>query len=103
MADRLEQLRKLHQTDPQDPFVTYGIAMEHCKRNEHEEAIRWLDQTLTLDKHYCYAYFQKGRILSETSQTEDAVTALRAGMQAAQEAGDDHAHAEISQLLEEVG
>ena len=38
MTNRLEQLRQLHNNDPTDPFVTYGIALEHGKAKDLEQA-----------------------------------------------------------------
>ncbi|MFA9477253.1 tetratricopeptide repeat protein [Phycisphaerales bacterium AB-hyl4] len=102
MTDRLTQLRKLYDVDPKDPFVSYGIALEHAKQGETDEALRWLDQTLTIDAQYCYAYFQKGRLLSEVGRDEEAKAALREGVQQAQQAGDAHAASEISELLASI-
>ncbi len=99
MPDRLEQLTKLHEADPRDPFCTYGIALEHAKADRHDEAIRWLDQTLTLDPQYCYAYFQKGRLFIERGDETVARDVLNQGIQAAVNAGDEHARNELSELL----
>ncbi|MEX1015717.1 MAG: tetratricopeptide repeat protein [Phycisphaeraceae bacterium] len=99
MSDRLTQLRKLYDVDPHDPFVSYGIALEHAKQGETDEALRWLDQTLQTDPQYCYAYFQKGRLLSELGRTDDAKAVLQAGVTQAQQAGDAHAASEIGELL----
>ena len=99
MNDRLAQLQKLHAADPADPFLTYGIALELAKAGDEEDAITWLDKTLALDAQYCYAYFQKGRILADLGQTEQAKDVLEAGIRAATAAGDTHAASEIQGLL----
>ncbi len=102
MTDRLEQLEKLHDADPGDPFVTYGIALEHFKAGDHDAAIEWLDQTLGLDPHYCYAYFQKAKVLSDRGDDDEAREVLERGIQAAAEAGDDHARGEMAELMESI-
>ncbi|MEX0746080.1 MAG: hypothetical protein WD118_10810 [Phycisphaeraceae bacterium] len=99
MTDRLSQLRKLYDIDPNDPFITYGIALEHANQGEVDEALRWLDQTLQIDAQYCYAYFQKGRLLSDAGRDDEAKAALREGVKQAEQAGDAHAASEIGELL----
>ncbi len=97
---RLEQLTKLYGLDPKDPFLTYGIALEHTKTGAYQEAIKWLDKTLELDGNYFYAYFQKGKALSALGEEDDARAVLEKGMAAAKAKGDMHAHGEMQGLLE---
>lgn len=99
MSDRLTQLQKLHAADPQDPFCTYGIALEHAKAGAVDEALIWLDKTLTLDAKYCYAYFQKGKMLAKKGQTDQAKDVLQAGLKASQGV-DAKASSEIAALLD---
>lgn len=99
MSDRLEKLRNLFNADPTDPFVTYGIALEHGKAERFDEALEWLDRTLGLDEHYLYAYFQKAKMFSELGQDDEARAVLGKGMKMAQAAGDDHARSEMAELL----
>ncbi len=100
MSPRLTQLHKLHAADPGDPFLTYGIALEHGKTGALDDAIAWLDKTLAIDATYCYAYFQKAKMLDEKGETEAARAILQQGMKAAQAAGDGHAASEMMTLLE---
>ncbi|QQE10757.1 hypothetical protein JD969_14790 [Planctomycetota bacterium] len=100
MSDRLNQLKTMYEADPTDPFVPYGIALEYAKAEAFETALEWLDKTLKLDKHYCYAYFQKGKMFSELGEEEDAKKVLELGVKMAVEAGDQHAASEINDLLE---
>lgn len=102
MPTRLEQLQKLHAADPKDPFCTYGIALEHAKAQQFDEALRWLDATLAVDPRYCYAFFQKGKVLAEMGQTDAAKAVLEQGIATAQAAGDAHARDEITALLDSL-
>lgn len=99
MTDRLAQLTKLHEADPADPFLTYGIALEHAKTEDFAQAIVWLDRTLEVDGNYCYAFYQKARALSELGDDEAARKVLVEGMAAAVRARDDHARSEMAELL----
>lgn len=103
MSDRLTKLQALFDADPTDPFVTYGIALEHAKMDRLDEAIEWLDRTLGLDEHYLYAYFQKAKLLSELGRDDEARAILTQGMTAAKQAGDDHAHSEMTELMGSFG
>lgn len=106
MTQRLEQLRKLHAADPQDPFCTYGIALEIAKTGDLDEALAWLDKTIGLDETYCYAYFQKGKLLGEAGQTDEAKAVLVAAITKARSIPNNpeaaHAAEEMTGLLESL-
>lgn len=106
MNQRLEQLRKLHAADPKDPFCTYGIALEIAKTGDYAQAISWLDKTLALDPHYCYAYFQKGKLLDESGDTDQAKAVLADAIKLASSISNNpdaaHAAQEMMALLESM-
>jgi tetratricopeptide (TPR) repeat protein len=105
MSDRLNQLTRLHQADPADPFCTYGIALEHAKAGRTQEAIAWLDKTLAIDANYCYAYYQKGRLLAEAGREDEARAVLRHGIATGRKHGSPdsiHAAEEMTALLETI-
>jgi tetratricopeptide (TPR) repeat protein len=106
MTTRLDQLVKLHQADPKDPFCPYGIALEHAKAGELDEAIQWLDKTLAIDAAYCYAYYHKARLLIEKGDGKTARRTLQSGMQTAIRINTPEArkaHEEMAGLLETLG
>ncbi len=98
MADRLQQLLKLYEADPEDPFCSYGIALEHAKAGRVDDALAWLETTLRVDPNYAYAHYQRARILSESGRIEEARQAVRDGLAAADRAGDGHAADELNTL-----
>jgi len=98
MSDRLAQLIKFHEQDPDDTFCTYGIAMEHAKAGAHDEALSWLDKTLRINPDYAYAHYQRAVRLSELGRTEDAKAAITEGLAAAQRSSDTHAAEELTEL-----
>lgn len=99
MSDRLEKLIKLHDADPDDPELTYMLAMEHSKLERLDEALRWLDRTIELDPHYHYAYFQKGKMLAALNRDTEARQAIQRGLDQANTAGDAKASGELAELL----
>ncbi len=102
MTERLEQLLKFFEADPQDAFCSYGIALEYAKSGRPDEAIRWLDQTLQIDPNYCYAFYQKSKILADTGDITAARRVLEDGMAVAQRVADEHAYSEMAELNESL-
>lgn len=99
MTDRRDQLKKLYDADPNDPFVTYGLAMEDVKAGDDVGALAWLDKTLDLDAGYCYAYYQKGLALGRQGKPDEAKAAVEQGIARAKAVGDAKATAELEELL----
>ncbi len=99
---RLQKLTRLLEADPNDPFVLYGIAQEHAAGGDHAQAIAFYDRCLAADPSYCYAYFHKARSQQALGDDAAAAETARAGIKAAQAAGDAQALGELSGLLDEL-
>ena len=102
MTDRISQLRNLLESEPDDTFCLYGLAMEYVKAGQHDRAIAHFDLTTEIDPNYCYAYYHKARCLLDIGQSEDARTTLLQGLERARDCGDVHAEGEISALIEDL-
>jgi tetratricopeptide (TPR) repeat protein len=102
MPDRLPQLLQLHDADPADTFVTYGIGIELMNADKPGEALPWFDKTIQLDRSYHYAYFQKARALSAIGEDTAAIEAATAGLTVAQQDGDAKAAGELEALRDEL-
>ena len=96
---RLAQLEALLSKDPRDPFLMYGIALEHKKAGRLTDALAWLDKTLATDPAYCYAYYQQGQIHEALGDSGAAGAAYQRGLGAARAAGDAHAVSELQAAL----
>jgi len=103
MSERLEKLHKLLERDPNDPFVLYGIALEHKKLGDANSAIEFLDRTIAADSGYCYAYYQKGQVQEMLGDAAAARETYQKGIAAAKSKGDDHAAGEIEAALAMLG
>jgi len=88
------------QREPDDVFITYGLAMELVKEGRMDEAMQRFDRVLQLDPAYTTAYFQKGSALLSHGRLDEAVAVLQSGIAAARKAGDHHAADEMGALLE---
>jgi tetratricopeptide (TPR) repeat protein len=96
----IEQLKRLYEADPTDPFAPYALAQEYAKQGDHGRAVEHYDRCLALDPDYLYAYFHKARSLEAAGRVEDAAAALRAG--AARAGGDAKARDEMAAYLREL-
>jgi predicted Zn-dependent protease len=99
---RKQQLEELLREDPDDPFLRYGLAMEHVSAGDDAGAVDRFRELLAAAPEYVAAYHQAGQALVRLGREDEARDVLRAGMAAAQKAGDAHAHGEMSGLLESI-
>ena len=99
-GQRLQQLLKMLEREPNDAFVLYGIALEYKKANDPAQAIEYLDRVIRADPGYCYAYFQKGQVQESRGDLEGAKRTYRDGISAAKQKGDAHAQGELEGALQ---
>jgi tetratricopeptide (TPR) repeat protein len=100
--DRLAKLLALVDLDPRDTFCLYGVAQEYARRGEVAQAVAWYDRCIDVDPNYCYAYFHKAKALEEADRIDEAVAALRLGLERAKTSGDRHAASEIAGYLDSL-
>ena len=100
--DRLQQLLGMLETEPDDAFCLYGIAQEYAVRGDHERAESFFTRAIEADPDHAYAHFHLARSLMALDRTQDAVTTLKNGLQAADRSGDGHATAELQDFLDEI-
>lgn len=98
----LEQLQRLLEADPDDAFVLYSLAQEYARLGRWTDAIAHYDRCLAVVPLYCYAYYHKARVQSQTGDLVGASATIRLGLDAARQAGDAHAAAELQALLDSL-
>ncbi len=99
---RRAKLERLLQTNPNDAFLTFALAMELAKEGQFDQAVTQFDRVLALDAAYIPAHFQKGNTLLAAGRPHDARTALQAGISTAARSGDAHAAAEMQAVLDSI-
>lgn len=70
--DRLKYLLQLHQEQPNDPFLVYGIALEYKKTASNETAA-YFDLLLTSFPDYLATYYQAAEYFAEKGSYEKAL------------------------------
>lgn len=100
---RLERLQKLAAAEPNDPFVQYGLGMELMSTEQWAAAIEAFDRVLSLDPKYEGAHLQKGKSEIKLGRRDAARQTLRAGLDAAHAAHDEHAADQLREVLAALG
>lgn len=101
--DRLETLKKFVETNPSDCFARYGVAQEHLKRGEHEQAIGQFTKIFEINPDYQAAYYHAGKAYEKLGRKQEALTTYRKGIEVASRSGDQHAQSELQAALDELG
>lgn len=102
MADRLKSLLKLYEKDPNDSFVSYGIALEYISLKEYETAEKYLSSLLTANPDYVPAYMQLAQIKEKLNSFDEAASLYKKGIKTARDQGDTHAANEMEEFLNEL-
>jgi hypothetical protein len=102
MPSRREQLEHLLAADSKDPFLRYGLAMEHGREGDDAGLVNGLLSLVQDSPEYVPAYFHVAQGLLRLGRTEEARSLLRNGIAQAQRAGDPHAAEEMNGLLETI-
>jgi tetratricopeptide (TPR) repeat protein len=95
-------LVKLIAAKPDDPFPRYGLAMEHKKLGQHEEAVRAFDELTRVHPSYVPAYLMFGNLLEALGRAGQAAEVYGRGIEAARAAGNDHALGELQAARDAV-
>jgi len=98
---RMEQIEALLADDPADPFLRYGLAMEHASAGNDTAAVDQLSR-LIADSPYVPAFLMAGQILNRLNRVDEACDVLRRGIAAAKEQGNSHAEGEMAALLASI-
>jgi tetratricopeptide (TPR) repeat protein len=84
VMNRLAYLLELQKEQPDDPFILYGIALEHQKNNDPETAA-YFDQLLKEFPTYLPSYYQAASCFAEAGASEKALFIYDKGIKLAQD------------------
>src|SRR5947207_608463 len=100
MSSRRQRLQEMLAHDPDDPFLRYGLAMDYAGAGEDGAAAKEFADLLRVAPDYVPAYLQAGQVLARLGRDDEARAVYRAGVTAAQRAGDAHAAGELQGFLD---
>ena len=100
--DRIAMLNDILAQNPDDAFARYGLAMEHSKAGQTDQAMAEFQRLLTTHPDYTAGYFMAAQTLSAAGRMDDAKKMLLDGIASAQKTGNAHAQAEMEAMLAEL-
>lgn len=101
---RIDKIRAMLQDDPLDSFLRYTLAMEYRKMDENEKSLELLaDLANRTEPKFVAAFFMAAQQLVELDRIDEARKFLRDGIDEARRQDNQHAAAEMSELLSEIG
>lgn len=99
---RVDQLRKLVQLAPADPFTHYGLGLEFIQLERWREAIAAFAEAIRVDPKYAVAFYHKARAEIGGGEADAARATLGEGTRVAKSLGDAHTEMEMQALLESI-
>jgi tetratricopeptide (TPR) repeat protein len=102
-ADRTEALKQLLAADPRNVFARFGLAMEHAKAGQLEDAAREFATLLANNPEYWGAYFHYGQTLERLFRLDEARQVYERGIETAGRLGQAHARTELEAALDLLG
>lgn len=100
---RIESIQKMLESEPQDVFLNFALAMEYLKADRKEDALAQFESVNRLDPDYVPAYLQRGQTLIALNRKDDGRSVLREGIDVAQRTGDKHAAQEMRDMVDLLG
>ena len=103
LMDRIAMLSEIVTANPADSFARYGLAMEYSRAGQIEQALAEFKTLIEKNPDYTPAYFMAAQALANASRVDEAKRWLVDGISSARRTGNNHAQAEMTAMLEELG
>ena len=100
---RREKIEAMLADDPSDTFLRYSLAMELRSEGDHTASLEKLSELTKDDPPYVPAFFMAAQQLVDLDRVDEAREFLHHGIEQARLQGDQHAAAEMSDLLLSLG
>ncbi len=102
MTDRIETIKSMLATSPEDVFLRYSLGMEYLSAGQADEAVAEFRACIACDAGYLPAYVEAGKALRQAGKFDEAREIFTTGRQLAEAAGDSHMSDHIRQQLESL-
>lgn len=100
--DRLATLLTLVRDKPNDPFLIFAIALEHKSSGNEGESMAYFERLVNEFPDYVPTYYQYGKLMEETGQTQKAMHLYKIGIKKATETGDNKTARELQQAIDMI-
>ena len=102
MPARKEQLVAMLQSQPDDVFLNFALAMELAKSDQPADALAQFDRVIALDPAYTAAYTQKAALCEKLGRFDEAKRVYCQGIESAKARGDKHAASKMQEVLDRL-
>jgi Tfp pilus assembly protein PilF len=99
--NRIEQLLKFLQEDPNDPFTIYALATEY-RNSDKQKAMAYYEQLLAEHENYVGTYYHAAKLYEEFGQNDKAESIYKKGMLISRQEGNMHAFSELQQAYNKM-
>ena len=99
---RIENLREILASDPQDTFARYALGLEYLSINDIDSARQMFEETSVLDPNYVAAYYQLGKTYELLGDEGMARKVYEKGIYVASSQSDEHTKSELEQAISEL-
>ena len=99
---RIDVIKKIAASQPNDPFPQYGLAMEYKNAGHADEAHAAFAALEDKWPEYVAAYLMHGNLLASMHKLADARAVYEKGITAARKKGDAHALGELESALQNL-
>jgi tetratricopeptide (TPR) repeat protein len=100
--NRLEQLMQMLESNSDDPFLNYAIAMEYVSSEDFSAAIEKLEWLHQNKSDYLPVYYQLAHLYQEANRTDDAIQIYEQGIEVALAQKEMKTAGELRSALEEL-
>mgnify|MGYP001557572093 CR=1 FL=1 len=100
--DRIERIMELLKISPEDNFLQHALALENIKLGRDSQARNLFEEILNRDPGYIGSYYHLGKLLERNAEPQLALAWYERGIEAAKNAGDQHALQELQAAHEEL-
>ena len=96
---RLEELEKMLEESPDDPFIIYALAREYELQAGTMQALLMYEHLVTNYPSYIATYYHYARLLYKAGNRNEAIKLLEKGIENGLKEKDHHAVSEMRGLL----
>lgn len=97
--NRVDEIRKMLKTDPNDSFLTYALGLEYEKAGDIKKAIEVIKNLTKADPDYLGAYYKLGQLYEATNKMDLARSIYAHGIKLSTEKNDNKAKGELEEAL----
>lgn len=100
--NRIEKILEFLEQKPNDNFLRHALALEYIKLGDDAKAQTLFEAVLNDAPDYIGSYYHLAKLLERKGETQASIACYEKGMQAAKNAGDQHAYNELQAAYEDL-